>query len=90
MWERERESVSSEERKGKLGREGWMLELLKTPQSDRTKTIYEEFSVRRTCGAGRHIRRMPSELGCSAGCMEKCCLPFMAIIFVAHLAGEWT
>lgn len=51
---------------------------------------YEELSVRRTCGAGRHTRRMPSELGCSAWCMEKCCLPFMAIIFVAHLAGEWT
>jgi len=37
MWVRERGSQG--ERKERLGREGWKLEQLKTPQSDRMETI---------------------------------------------------
>lgn len=49
-----------------------------------------KFSVTRTCGAGRHTRRMASELvctleylgSCTGACTEKyCCLPFMAVRF---------
>lgn len=53
--------------------------------------------LKRTCGAGKQTRRMPSGLACrleylgsgSAGCMPRCCFPLIAIIFVAHLAGKW-
>lgn len=44
-----------------------------------------------TCGAGRHTRRIASELeylaSCRAGCMPNGCLAFMPII-LAHLAGR--